>query len=1375
MFPQTVLGNKVEMFYNGQWNNITPTYVRGLGAEDGEIAIGMRGQPDESSGITTTTAELSLNNRDGRFSMRNAMSDLYGLIGLNTPLRISSDLSATASIVDSFDTAGTDGWPDSDSGHAYTVAGTASEYFVSGGVATMRHAAVNTEHSATITTVITDIDGAVDVAVEATPTGGPVEITLRSRINGTTWVQGRLVFTTSNTVQVGIEYSVSGVTTTTALSTVAGLTTADTVRFRFQTLGRTLRIRAWESGTDEPSTWEVEQETTVLIPGSIALTSILDSANTNTLPYDVTFDNLEISLGVILCVLEITEWPKKWDTTGTDVWVTIQASGITRRLNQGSRLLGSALSRALSQLDLRGYWSFEDLTGELETHDTIASSLEDGNPFVVTDFASFSTAKVEYSGDTTLVGSGGLPSLSMSDEAIGIVGYDSALVETGTGNQFSVCFWTYTGITADDLNVATTITILFTATGGTFTQWTMNVDQQDVAGTKSLVIGAFADDGAVFNASGSTTYQNKWRFVRFTVDQPGANQMRLRTYVDEVLIDTETEASGVPNIGQPAFVQRFGAETDNSNVDISFGHFAVAGGTGGDPIADNAATIYTAGYTGFSGETTVDRITRLCTERGVALEVVGASTTTMGPQKSQTFVDTLEEIARTEDGIIYELRSDLGYGFRTRESLYGATTSLALDYADTDLSELPEVTDDDKDVVNLIEVTNDNGGGTVVRSQTTGPMSIENIGLYDDGANVNFETDAQLPDYASWRIHVGTWDAQRWPGLSVALHRTPMTTDLAKLTAAVFLDVSEVITLSSPPSWLGQDSIAMQMRAVRMFLSNFTWGIDWTLLPAGPWSNLASVENTDYGRADTTGSELVSAVDTDDTEWVVHTPETDLPFTGALWTEDMGQLNHSGASGIDFRMNPPSRVGGLGGERVRVAATASRTDTFTRSGQLSGSNADSGQTWVNTSGTAADATTDGTRAVLLHGSANTVLWQTLPGPGADQLFNVDVAFNTGAATGGGLLRASAILRQTDTNNFVEVRVTLPASGAAQAELSIRKMIGGVSTVISSTSTTYTVPYTANAVIKVKATTNRRGVFAKFWLSTSDEPDWLISLPDDVRDLVSGSDIAIYSERATGNTNANATMYFDNLTVITPKIRPYASDMFGRSVSAGFGSADVGGAWSNLIFGGVAADLDVVNPAATTTFTAANIQLGGFLDDVDLTNVCVGQAMALGALPTGASLSSSILLRGNAGPLAIVCRASVATSTFSHAITLSITAADGTVLGTKTLGKFYSVTLKMKAAAIGTDVMMKVWDRNENEPDYWQLVVEDTTSDPVSGWVGFLNERVTGNTNANVVISVFDFRVINPQRFTVQRSINNVTKSWPAENDIRLWTPARLGR
>ncbi len=78
----------VEIVVDGQWTDITPLVMTRATTP---ITI-TYGQSDETSAVVPATCNFLLNNRDGRFSPRNAMSPLYGKIGRNTPCRVSVPL-----------------------------------------------------------------------------------------------------------------------------------------------------------------------------------------------------------------------------------------------------------------------------------------------------------------------------------------------------------------------------------------------------------------------------------------------------------------------------------------------------------------------------------------------------------------------------------------------------------------------------------------------------------------------------------------------------------------------------------------------------------------------------------------------------------------------------------------------------------------------------------------------------------------------------------------------------------------------------------------------------------------------------------------------------------------------------------------------------------------------------------------------------------------------------------------------------------------------------------------------------------------------------------------------------------------------------------
>jgi hypothetical protein len=80
----------VELFYSSAWNGIS-TYVYSPTRDQVRITRGLSDGVGLAGLAGPSQLGLTLNNRDGRFSPRNPRSPLFGLIGRNTPIRVSID------------------------------------------------------------------------------------------------------------------------------------------------------------------------------------------------------------------------------------------------------------------------------------------------------------------------------------------------------------------------------------------------------------------------------------------------------------------------------------------------------------------------------------------------------------------------------------------------------------------------------------------------------------------------------------------------------------------------------------------------------------------------------------------------------------------------------------------------------------------------------------------------------------------------------------------------------------------------------------------------------------------------------------------------------------------------------------------------------------------------------------------------------------------------------------------------------------------------------------------------------------------------------------------------------------------------------------
>lgn len=960
-FPEDVLGIKVELYYDGQWNIIDPmSDVRGMGAEDGEIKLGTRGQPDESTTIRATIADLSINNRNGKYSPRNIRSSLYGKLGQNTKLRIAADLTTDLSnVTDSFNDDGTNGWPVADSGHTYTTTGgNAADYLVSAGLAYHRQAAVDTLHESIVDDVfVIDFDCTIEgVQLEAVPTAGNVHVVLRGRMSGTrggpdeALVQGRATFTTANTI-VGVVSSLKdGTLIDSTIETATGLAATDLVSIRTQAFGRKVRMKIWETGTTQPSTWLITQEVNCLTPGEISLQSFLEATVSNALPYDITFQSIDYSLGMILYVGEVAEWPKKWDSTGNDVWTSIRPSGLTRRKIQGNKPLGSALSRALSALDLVGYWSFENLAADISgayqsmpsTYPGVGALSRIGSDFG-TDYG---TPKIDWGGDRSLSGSDPLPVISSSITSSESLVYKAGTlipVTDTTSDSYTIIYWVNSKIGEDQTTEQTLTTLrVYVANSEIASIGLIAGYQVNVSGIATISVTSFAFDSSDvlidFQTGPEIALVEGWHAIKATFTTPSAGNVNWSLSIDDISTTTGTFAVSSNTAGYPWGTAEFAALSTESSLSIAVGHYAIATGVGSDPIDDNFDYLLEAA-TGHNGETATDRLTRLCSEEGVTLELnedENDSGTRLGPQKSLNFVKMLEQIAAAEGGLLGELRYDFGYEYTTRRALYNRTNLFTLDYSNADLAEVPEATDDDQRVLNRftsnLKYNRDDVGVEVTATKTEGPLSVNEpddatlpgAGLYDDGDDFNLYSYSQLADFSGWRVHLGTWDETRYPDITVHMHRTQFSQDLDKLAAAVIAEAGDTFLIENLPVWLTPGDLELQVRAVSMRLSNFNWDIKWVTLPAGPWSSVATVSSD---KAEIAGSNLIVTVDDNDTELVTYTGEVfDDNQKTRLWTESAASLP------IDFRIDVAHRAGGRGGEKVRAESGATRITPYAYDG-----------------------------------------------------------------------------------------------------------------------------------------------------------------------------------------------------------------------------------------------------------------------------------------------------------------------------------------------------------------------------------------------------------------------------------------------------------
>lgn len=584
---------------------------------------------------------------------------------------------------------------------------------------------------------------------------------------------------------------------------------------------------------------------------------------------------------------EVSEWPQRWDTSGCDVYVPLEASGILRRLGQGASPLKSTMYRGYTSATFtpKAYWPCED--GPDAT--SIASALG-GPPMEL-------TGAPQFASHTGFKCSEALPTLQGSGWLGSVPPY------TGTGK---VQVWFLMHIPTGAATVGQRICTVYTTGTGPVAAWILEYAASD----GGLAFKGFDGTGAQLFTSGTIGFFANDKLLRVDIElqQNGANiDWDFATL--QVGQGTGLVASGTLNANNISrcYAVRIAGGGSLGN-DIAFGHVSVH---------DQVRSLFDlAGeLNAYIGETAGQRIQRLCAEESISFRRVGLVTLTaaMGPQLPGELVGLLQDAADADGGILYEPRDLFGLAYRSRDSLCHQNATLTLDYAAAHLSGIEPV-DDDQQIRNDITVKRASGsasGSSVRAVLESGPLSVQappaGVGRYDEEVTLNLATDFQLADAAGWLLHLGTVDEARYPVLELDLARAPFVASAALTPAARALDVGDRLTIDNPPAWLPPDQITQLAQGMVETMGNFTHRIDVNCSPETPWGQ-AAVYDDGVSRYSSVASTLSAGLTATATSVSVATP------LGQLWSHADG----------DFQIRVAGEV-----MTVTAVAGASSPQTFT--------------------------------------------------------------------------------------------------------------------------------------------------------------------------------------------------------------------------------------------------------------------------------------------------------------------------------------------------------------------------------------------------------------------------------------------------------------
>lgn len=524
---------------------------------------------------------------------------------------------------------------------------------------------------------------------------------------------------------------------------------------------------------------------------------------------------------------EVSEFPPKWDNTGRDAWVPLQAAGITRRLGQGqSPIQSSAKAYVVSQAPY-AYWPLDDAPGTLNG---VNLGVGKGQGFTPNRGAG-STVVANF-------GAGDLGDLLPKGLALS----DSALA--------SLTAYSYPAFSVGHTSVALDFVFKSSDVLGTLSMqvndlvesaWQINFrpdgSNNDIQCYEITNLGnpagptttSLGDTAALVAMTDTALHHVRWQQV-----QSGADTV-WTLFVDKVSVLTGT-AVGVHMNG--ANLLRVVYQISGTITPIALEHVVLWVDT-----IPSITDCYAATVTGFSGEAAGTRISRICTAAGISFTSVGtlSDTVLMGPQPSADVLSVLRDAAGTDMGALVEARAAASILYIPRTYSYNRAADLTLDYSLGQLIGPFEPVDDDLLTRNDITVSN-TSGSNYEAVKTTGPLntsapSLQNggVGPYTDSVSVNIASDNDLRDQAGWRLRLGTFDGYRFPTIRIHRQRKAITSNPTLDTAILAFDLGQRMVISNATAKNIFDNISLIALGEQESITQFEHVLDFNLTMEGPY------------------------------------------------------------------------------------------------------------------------------------------------------------------------------------------------------------------------------------------------------------------------------------------------------------------------------------------------------------------------------------------------------------------------------------------------------------------------------------------------------------------------------------------------------------
>ena len=556
---------------------------------------------------------------------------------------------------------------------------------------------------------------------------------------------------------------------------------------------------------------------------------------------------------------EVSAWPQDQDTSGNDIYTSIQAGGILRRLGQGQSPVPSSIYRTVStDTGVVAYWPAED--GENAT--SLASAFSGHQPMVI-------SGEPELADNSTWKASGALPTMALASFT------GTVPVHTVTDNVQAKF---YMSIPAGGITTGTVIATVITT--GTARRWDLIYS---TGGSGSLSLSAYDESDVSILTGGAADMLVNGRPVYVSMRMVDSG-----TGVEYTIVTVDASTGGVLLVAPATLASRqmgravkLIANPQKLMNDVVMGHFSV------QSDADYTEDLLSSSVLAWAGESAAERIKRLCAENSVPFFQLASveNTDAMGPQLvGKTLLQLLQECADTDMGILYEPRDLYGLTYRPRTTLTNQPAVVTASHSANQLTAFKPV-DDDQSTVNDVKVTRI-GGSSYRAVDTASALSINEppngVGIYDQSKSLSMHVDARLPDQAGWRLHLGTVDEARYPRIGFTM-TSPSFLASANLTFDLLaLDIGDRLVITDLPAHLPPDDVQQIAQGFTEYLANFERAITVNCTPASVWDvgvyALATASGAGQSKYSSDGTVTTEALDATETGIDISTP------SGPVWT-----------------------------------------------------------------------------------------------------------------------------------------------------------------------------------------------------------------------------------------------------------------------------------------------------------------------------------------------------------------------------------------------------------------------------------------------------------------------------------------------------------